>query len=113
MIEPTQVNNNKKSEYIKLSTPEIPKWRQIWNRLTWWRPLTKKEGADFSLMLLKLSEAILNINRVQQKLVANNNALIEQMIEYDKILGKKRPQKIVKGEKGKSKSKPKYDQMFG
>lgn len=96
---------------IVLSVPEVSKRRQIWNRLTWWRPLTKREGANLNLVCLKLSEAVLNLSRIQRKLIANNNVLIQQVMEYDKILGKKVPRKIVKDKK--EKSEPKHDQMFG
>ena len=62
---------------IKLTPPEPPKWKVILFRLTWWRPATKKDIANTSLMILKLSEGILNMGNMQKVLIKNNNALMK------------------------------------
>jgi hypothetical protein len=61
-------------------TPPVPtKWQKIWQVATLWRPLTKYEGGKFALMILKLSEAILNMERIQKKLIKNNNIIMQQI----------------------------------
>lgn len=96
------------SKPIVLNLPKQSKRRKIWNHWTWWRPLTKKEGGDFALMILKLSEAILNMERVQKKLIKNNNAIIRQLVG----------QNMVDAEKGEATEKSakkisRDDCMFG
>ena len=61
-------------------TPPVPtKWQKIWRTATFWRPLMKYEGGKFALMILKLSEAILNMERIQKKLIKNNNIIMQQI----------------------------------
>ena len=67
---------------IKLQPPELSKKKILWNKLTWWRPLTKKEARNFSLMILKISEAVINLERIQKKLIKNNNLIMQQIQGY-------------------------------
>lgn len=61
-------------------TPSVPtKWQKIWQVATFWRPLMKYEGGKFALMILKLSEAILNLEKTQKILVKNNNVIMRQI----------------------------------
>jgi len=72
--------NNKEENKRIVITPPIPTRKQkIWRTLTCWRPLTKYEGRKFAIMILKLSEAILNLERIQQKLIKNNNIIMQQI----------------------------------
>jgi len=64
---------------IKIVPPTPSTKQKIWRTLTCWRPLIKYEGGKFALMILKLSEAILNLERIQKKLVKNNNIIMQQI----------------------------------
>ena len=76
-MEPKKMNDSTKR--IILTPPKQSGIKIIWNILTFWRPLTKHEGGKFALMILKLSEAILNLKRVQTMLVKNNNLVLKQL----------------------------------
>ena len=73
---------NEEDKPIKLTPPEPSFGKKLWHALTCWRPLTKYEGGKYALMILKLSEAILNLERIQKKLVKNNNIVLQQLQAY-------------------------------
>ena len=73
---PTDEEENKR---IVLTPPAPTKGQKIWHMLTCWRPLTKYEGGKFALMIMKLSEAILNLEKTQKILVKNNNIIMRQV----------------------------------
>lgn len=64
---------------IVLEPPKQPKWVMRWHWLTWWRPLTKKEGADIALMILKLGQGMINMENTQKRLIYNNNILTKHL----------------------------------
>lgn len=82
---------------IVLKTPELTRRQKIWYYLTCWRPLTKAEGKKFSFMCLKLSEMILNLDRIQKILIKNNNLMLKQlsgqMVAKDMQTGEKKDNK--------------------
>lgn len=79
MEEKKKPNDEEDNKRIVLTPPKTSRFRKVWNVLTFWRPLTKYEGGKFLIMILKLSEAILNMERIQKKLIKNNNIIIEQI----------------------------------
>lgn len=83
---------------IKFNPPEPTKWKKIWFKLTWWRPATKKDMADAALMILKLSETILNMKNMQQILIKNNNALMKYCEKLDMQLRGQQMAKVAKEE---------------
>jgi len=70
---------NDEDKPIKLAPPKPTTRQKTWGILTCWRPLIKYEGGKFALMILKLSEAVLNLERIQKKLVKNNNIIMQQI----------------------------------
>ena len=64
---------------IVLNPPTPTTWQKYWRMVTCWRPLTKYEAGKFAIMVLKLSEAILNLEKTQRKLVKNNNIIMQQL----------------------------------
>lgn len=87
---------------ISLNPPEPTKWKRIWFKLTWWRPATKKDIANTSLMILKLSEGFLNMQNMQKILIKNNNNLMK----YCERLGMQmRGQQMVEAEKQEAEKK--------
>lgn len=68
---------------IILTPPEQSKWKSRWHWLTWWRPLTKKEGANFALMILKLGQGMINMENTLKRLIYNNNVLTKHVEMLD------------------------------
>ena len=78
-MEEKKPNDNEDNKRIVLTPPPLSRKKRVWQYLTCWRPLTKYEGGKFSFMILKLSEAILNMEKIQKKLVKNNNMIMQQI----------------------------------
>jgi len=71
--------NDEENKRIVLTPPILSRRKKAWQYLTCWRPLTKYEGGKFASMILKLSEVILNMERIQKKLIKNNNIIMQQI----------------------------------
>jgi hypothetical protein len=78
-MEKEKQQNEEANKRIVLTPPVPTKWQKIWQVATFWRPLMKYEGGKFALMILKLSEAILNLEKTQKILVKNNNIIMQQI----------------------------------
>lgn len=53
--------------------------KEVWFFLTCWRPLFKYETRKYNIMIIRLSQAIINLKVVQEKLIKNNNAMMQQL----------------------------------
>jgi hypothetical protein len=78
-MEKEKQQNEEANKRIVLTPPVPTKWQKIWQVATFWRPLMKYEGGKFALMIMKLSEAILNMEKTQKILVKNNNIIMQQI----------------------------------
>ena len=55
------------------------RWKMIWYYLTCWRPLIKYESRKYNIMIMRLSQAVVNLKVTQEKVVKNNNIMVRQL----------------------------------